>query len=157
MQLDTFSNLVSSSSQTGKIYGLAKVHKESTTPRPVVSMIRTAEYNLAKYIVKIMNFATTCMLNLTGSFVSQISSFDFQSSHVMVSYDVVSLFTNIPLSETIDIVCNYAYQQHNNNITTMKNDNEKSKCVIFKCYSSEELITLNTLHEDVSSLYSFHS
>ena len=96
------------------------MHKESTTLKPVVSMIRTAEYNLAKYIVKIMNFATISMLNLTGSFVSQISSFDFQSSHVMVSYDVVSLFTNIPLNETIDIVCNYVYQQHNNNITTMK-------------------------------------
>ena len=42
-------------------------------------------------------------------FVNQISSFDFKPSHVLVSYDVVSLFTNIPLNETIDIVCNYVY------------------------------------------------
>ena len=35
--------------------------------------------------------------------------------------------------------------------------NEKWKCVIFKCYSSEELITLNTLHEVVPTWYSFHS
>ena len=35
--------------------------------------------------------------------------------------------------------------------------NEKWKCVIFKCYSSEELITLITLHEDVPTWYSFHS
>ena len=40
------------------------------------------------------------------------SSFDFKPSHVFVSYDVVSLFTNIPMNETIDIVCNYVYQQH---------------------------------------------
>ena len=33
----------------------------------------------------------------------------------------------------------------------------KWKCVIFKCYSSEKLITLNTLHEVVSTWYSFHS
>ena len=33
----------------------------------------------------------------------------------------------------------------------------KWKCVIFKCYSSEELITLNTLHEVVPTWYSFHS
>ena len=33
----------------------------------------------------------------------------------------------------------------------------KWKCVNFKCYSSEELITLNTLHEDVPTWYSFHS
>ena len=114
MQLDTFSNLVPSGSQPGRIYGLAKVHKEGTPLRPVVSMIRTAEYNLARYLVKIINdvMPTTYMLCSTGSFVNQISSFDFQPSHVLVSYDVVSLFTNIPLNETIDIVCNYVYQQH---------------------------------------------
>ena len=114
MQLDTFSNLVPSGSQPGKIYGLAKVHRESTPLRPVVSMIRTAEYNLAKYLVEIINdiMPTTYMLNSTGSFVNQISSFDFQPSNVLVSYDVVSLFTNIPWNETIDIVCNYVYQQH---------------------------------------------
>ena len=113
MQLDIFSN-VPTGSQPGKIYGLAKVHMESTPLRPFVSMIRTAEYNIAKYLVRIMNDAmpTTYMLNSTGSFVNQISSFDFLPSHVLVSYDVVSLFTNIPLNETIDNVCNYVYQQH---------------------------------------------
>ena len=34
---------------------------------------------------------------------------------------------------------------------------EKWKCVIFMCYSSEKLITLNTLHEVVPTWYSFHS
>ena len=55
MQLDTFSNLVPSGSLPSKIYGLANVHTESTPLRPVVSMIRTAEYNLAKFLVKIIN------------------------------------------------------------------------------------------------------
>ena len=34
---------------------------------------------------------------------------------------------------------------------------KKWKCVIFKCYSSEKLIALNTLHEVVPTWYSFHS
>ena len=34
---------------------------------------------------------------------------------------------------------------------------KKWKCVIFKCYSSEKLITLNILHEVVPTCYSFHS
>ena len=42
----------------------------------------------------------------------KISSFDFKPSCVLVSYDVISFSTNVPLSETIDIVCNYLYQQH---------------------------------------------
>ena len=52
------------------------------------------------------------MLDSTGSFACQISSFDFLHSNVLVSYDVVSLSTNIPLNEAIAFVCNYAYQQH---------------------------------------------
>ena len=36
-------------------------------------------------------------------------------------------------------------------------DVAKWKCVIFKCYSSEKLITLNILHEVVPTWYSFHS
>ena len=114
MQLDTLSNLVSSGSQPGKIYGLARVHKEGTPLRPVVSMIRTVEHNLAKYLVKIINdvMPTTYMLNSTESLVIQISSFDYQPSNELVSYDVVSEFTNISMNETIYIVWNYVYQQH---------------------------------------------
>ena len=41
-------------------------------------------------------------------------------------------------------------------VNRMKNE-KKWKCVIFKCYSSEDLITLNTLHEVVPTWYSFHS
>ena len=72
MQLDTFSNLVTSRSQPGKIYRLANVHNENTPLRPVVSMIRTAEYNLAIYLEKIIDYVmpTTYMLNSTGSFVN---------------------------------------------------------------------------------------
>ena len=100
MQLDTFSNLVPSGSQPAKINGLAKMHKENTPLRPVVSMIRTAENNPAKYRFKIINDAmpTTYMVNSTESFVNQISSFDYKPSHVLVSYDVDSSFTNIPLN-----------------------------------------------------------
>ena len=62
--------------------------------------------------------STTYMLDSTGSFVNQISSFDFKPYHVLVSCDVVSLFTNMPLSEAMDIVCNYFYQQHIPTYTT---------------------------------------
>ena len=42
-------------------------------------------------------------------------------------------------------------------MTSWITHNEKWKCVNFMCYSSEELITLNTLHEVVPTWYSFHS
>ena len=50
------------------------------------------------------------MLNSTASFIDRIKSFVFSSSQTLVSFDVVSLFTNIPLMETIDIVTDYVYK-----------------------------------------------
>ena len=50
-----FSSILPSRRQPGKVYGIAKVHKEGTPLRSVVSMLGTAEYHLAKYIVSIIN------------------------------------------------------------------------------------------------------
>ena len=40
----------------------------------------------------------------------------------MVSFDVVSLFTNVPLVETIDIIINRLYDEHNNNSIPITKD-----------------------------------
>ena len=89
----------------------SKVHRENTPLRAVVSMIGTAENNLGKYLVIIINDAmqTIYMLNSSVSFVNQ---YDIKPSHVLLNYDVVYLFTNIPLNEAIDFVCDYVYQRH---------------------------------------------
>ena len=43
-------SLISSGSNPGKLYGLIKVHKDGNPARPVVSMIGTPEYKLAKFL-----------------------------------------------------------------------------------------------------------
>ena len=81
--------------------------------RPVVSMLGTAEYHLAIYLVSIINenMLDKYMLDSNVSFISQLKQFSFKSSYVLVGYDVESLFTNIPLLETIEDVCKHVYQQ----------------------------------------------
>ena len=103
--------LVPSGSQPGKLYGLCKVHKKDNPMRPIVSMVNTPEYELAKYLD---DFIKPCipkqyMLNSTHDFLEKINAFTLKGNEVMVSYDVVSLFTNVPLEETIDIVLKYIY------------------------------------------------
>ena len=44
--------LISSRSSPGKLYGRIKIHKKGNPARPVVSMINTPEYNLAKFLDK---------------------------------------------------------------------------------------------------------
>ena len=107
-----FNELVPSGSQPGIIYGLCKVHKPGFPLRPVVSMIQTAEYNLAYYLDEIIqpHIPRTFMLDPTSSFMDRLKSETFNQSQSLVSYDVVSLFTNIPLAETIDLICNCLYE-----------------------------------------------
>ena len=50
-----FSSILPSVIQPGIVYGLAKVHKDGIPLRHVVSMLGTAEYHLAKYLVSIIN------------------------------------------------------------------------------------------------------
>ena len=52
------------------------------------------------------------MLDCNVSFICQLNEFRFTPSHVLVCYDVESLFTNIPLQETVENVCKHVYQQN---------------------------------------------
>ena len=76
-------------SPPGKLYDLAKVHKENNPLRPVCSMINTTEHCLAKLLDDMIN-STRNLLNRLGDFV-------IKPGDKMVSFDVVSLFTNVPL------------------------------------------------------------
>ena len=109
---DIFEDIYPSGSQPGKLYGLCKVHKENYPFRPVVSMIGTAEYKLAKYLDQIIkpHIPSKYMLSSTWEFLDKLKLFIFKPSDCMISFDVISLFTNVPLIETIDIISDYVYK-----------------------------------------------
>ena len=52
------------------------------------------------------------MLNSTFSFIDKINSFEFRPGDTLVSFDVESLFTNVPLEETIGIAADYVYSEN---------------------------------------------
>jgi Reverse transcriptase (RNA-dependent DNA polymerase) len=96
-------------SQPAKLYGLPKVHKEGVPMRPVLSMIRTSQYEIAKFLDVMLKPLIPKGFGCLDSFefVDFISKFDIKNNdEIMASFDVVSLFTNVPLKETIDLCCN---------------------------------------------------
>ena len=109
-----FKKMIPSGTGPGKLYGLCKVHKENKAMRPVVSMVNTPEYSLAKYLDSFIkpNIPSQFMINSTADFVSEINSYPLQGNEFLVSYDVSSLFTNVPLQETINLVLEYVYSEH---------------------------------------------
>ena len=115
-KVDGYTTLIPSGSKPGKLYGLAKVHKDNTPLRPIVSMVGTPEYKLAKYLdnlIKPQIPNTYMLLKSTDDFIERLKQFRCNDSYRIVSFDVVSLFTNVPLSKTIELIINRLYADGN--------------------------------------------
>ena len=102
----TYQSLYSSGSSYGILYGLPKVHKENVPLRPILAAYNAPNFPIAKFLVPILSDLTMNQYTLQNStkFIPQILSQDVSS--FMVSFDVASLFTNVPLFETIDLILN---------------------------------------------------
>lgn len=104
-------------SRPGIMYGLCKVHKDKTNGtvlppfRPILSAIKTCSFSMAKFFVPLLKDFTTNEFSVKDSFsfAAEITTQD--ANTYMVSFDVESLFTNIPLDETIDICVNRVYHK----------------------------------------------
>jgi len=92
--------------------------------RPIVSSIGTYNYNLAKYLgVLLSPSASTFSCEGSFTFVKEVKEVRFLNKF-MVSFDVTSLFTNIPLDETINIALDRIFTNHPN-IKISKSDLKK--------------------------------
>lgn len=89
-----------------RIYGLPKTHKPNLPLRPVVHNIGAPSYMLSKYIGRILRTSIDSAYNITDSFsfCEFINGFRLPPDHVLVSFDVVSLFTCIPRKLVTDSI-----------------------------------------------------
>ena len=85
--------------------------------RPIVSAINTPGYNLAKFLIHILEPLTDNEFTVKDSFsfAKEITKYD--SSLFIASLDVGLLFTTIPLKETIN---NCVSDLHNKNLYNRK-------------------------------------
>ena len=97
-------------STPGVLYGLPKVHKPGCPFRPIVSSINTYNYNLASYLVHILQPISTNQFTIKDSFsFADWAKTYTHNNEMMCSFDVSSLFTNVPLDETIQICLDKLY------------------------------------------------
>jgi len=102
-------------SRPGIMYGLPKIHKEGAPVRPIISAIGTYTYKTAKYLNRILTEYITendCIIKDTFDFVNRVSKLKTNTTERIVSFDVESLFTNIPTEETINIILNRVYKDY---------------------------------------------
>lgn len=117
----TYDHLRVSGSQPGILYGLPKVHKTGVPMRPILSAIGTSGYDIAKFLLPFLTPLTSNQFTISDSFsfVKDIINFPLNNDCTMASFDIKSLFTNIPLDETIKITGDLLYDSNNYNIPPM--------------------------------------
>ena len=111
------------------LYGLCKTHKrvldKSPPFRPILSAIKTPSYNLAKFLVPLIEPITKNNFTVKNSFEFSKEICKQNPEYFMASLDVESLFTNIPLEETIKICCDSLYKNQELLCNISKNQFEK--------------------------------
>ena len=125
-----YDKLYPSGSAPARIYGTPKMHKFSSSDsfpklRRIVLSIATFNYNLARFLCDLLSplVLNDYSCKDTFSFVSQIKNGNL-SKKFLVSYDVTSLFTNIPFQETIDIAVSLIFN-HSPNLNITKKELKK--------------------------------
>ena len=108
-----------------KFYGLPKIHKKNTPPRPIVSSIRSVTYCVAKElsrIIKPLVVSTEHHVNNSKEFIEEIKNFKVEEGEGIILYDVSALFTSVPVPSALDIIKNKlqqdAYLPNRTNMTT---------------------------------------
>ena len=77
--------------------------------------IRFIKTNLAKFLFPLINkwSSNEYTTKDTFHFTSEITNFSNANNYTMASFDIKSLFTNVPLRETIVIILSLAFQNTN--------------------------------------------
>lgn len=81
--------------------------------RPVISNIGTATYNVSKYLASELFPLTKSEYTIesTKDFIDKLRGNMIGDSEKLVSFDVSSLFTNVPLDFTIDLILDKIYRE----------------------------------------------
>ena len=90
-----------------RFYGLPKIHKQGTPIRPIVSYTGTPLYNISKYVAGILSrYVSKEGRHSENSkvFSEYIRTIKVEDDEILVSFDVTSLYTNVPIKDTLEII-----------------------------------------------------
>ena len=105
--------------QLGRAHGLPIKHKAYAnlpTFRPIIDTTSTPYYNISKFLSSLLQPLTRNGYNLKKSFdaVKRIRSIPpelFDDAYQFVSFDAQSLFTNVPVKKTMNIILDRVYNR----------------------------------------------
>lgn len=138
-------------SNTPRLYGLPKVHKVGLPLRPVLDMYNSPYHKTAKWLVQILEPLHKLVVNKSVKdvfdFISKIEHMNLSGKR-MISLDVASLFTNVPLTETIDFVCQQLHEKQIN----VGIPEVSLKELLLKCTMNVHFVFNNTYYRQIDGI-----
>ena len=143
-----------------RMYGVPKVHKDGNPLRPILSMINSPQHELAKWLTEILtpvlNKYSEHTVKDTFQFCERIEEFNAEycgknvESLFMCSFDIKSLFTNVPLEETINICLQTLY--HDENVTRPIVPEELFKKLMMKATTEVEFSYDDVMYKQIDGV-----
>jgi hypothetical protein len=88
-------------------YGLPKIHKINNPLRPIISGIGSSPHRLAGFLANLLSpllgSFSNSHLKHSSDLIDRLKSFN-PAGHKLISFDVESLFTNVPLDVVLDFL-----------------------------------------------------
>ena len=118
-----FKTLKPIGSQPARLYGLAKIHKQSCPVRPVLSMPGSLYHRIGVQIAEWLSKVSECQINTsTKEIADNLKEVPLEEDEEIVSFDVASLYTNVPVTEAIEYCTNLLYTNSQENLPPVDKD-----------------------------------
>ena len=108
----TYQSIRPQSAKLARAHGLPKIHKpfdDIPKFRPIIDTTGTTHYGIGKYLSQLLHSLTIHEHTIKDTFdaktrIETIDQSYFKQGYKYVSFDVESLFTNVPLENTLQVI-----------------------------------------------------
>ena len=115
-----FDQMRQKNAKPARAHGIPKIHTTFTNIpklRPIIDTTGSSHYLVGNYLAQLLYPLTNNEFTLKDSFevvncIQDIPSSLFVNGCKYVSFDVESLFTNVPIKRTINIILTHIYYDH---------------------------------------------
>jgi hypothetical protein len=91
------------------LYGTAKIHKPGDKMRPIIGTTGSASYKLSKFMAhmlqSLVGTISTSHIENSSQFIKKLNNVHVEyENYRMISFDVVSLFTTVPVDDVLEFL-----------------------------------------------------